>query len=259
MAILVLQHDAADKPGRVGQILRDNGFKLRILQLHEGDPVPADLDDVDGVVSLGGPMNVDEGDKYPWIPQEMALLKQAHEAELPVVGLCLGHQLIAAALGGEVGKMATPELGFAEVNLAFPGTMEIMLSGIPWKTQQFHAHGYEVTKLPPGATPLAGSKLCRTQAFKLGMRTYGFQYHFEWTKQDIIEFLDETEKSAAKGGFGAGMDIPAARASVDQHYALYRHLGDRLCTNLATYLFAIDKRYARPTIEPRPNFHAALS
>lgn len=260
MAILVLQHDPQDRPARLGQVLRDNGHKLRVIELFRGQPVPVDLDDVDGVVSLGGPMNVDEADAYAWMRPEMALLKAAHETELPVVGLCLGHQLIAAALGGEVAKMASAEIGWHEVTLAFPGTMEVMYAGMPWKTTQFHAHGYEVTKLPAGATPLAGSKACRTQAFKIGMKTYGFQYHFEWMQDDIEAFVQWAEKSSAGGGFGAGQDIAAIRAATPEKYVMFRHFGDRLCNNLASWLFPLDKRLGhKNTIEPAANFHAAKS
>lgn len=260
MALLVFEHHPADPPARLGQILRDHGHRLRIIQLHRGQPLPPDLDDVDGVISLGGPMNVDEPDQHPWMSREIELIREAHERDLPVVGLCLGAQLIATALGGEVAKMAEPEIGFAEVQLAFPGTMEVICAGVPWKTQQFHAHGYEVTKLPPGATPLAGSKQCRNQAFKVGLKTYAFQYHPEWAREQIDHFLDRTEQTAAKGGFGAGIDIPAVRAAVDERYPMFRHLGDRLCNNLAAWLFPLDKRRtSMATIEPVANFHPARS
>lgn len=261
MAILVFQHDPNDRPGRLGQVLRDNGHKLRVLELFNGARVPADLDDVDGVLSLGGAMDVDQKDQYPWMAPEMALLKAAHEAELPVVGLCLGCQLVAAALGGEVGRMAQPEIGWHEVTLAFPGTMEVMCYGLPWKTTQFHAHGCEVTKLPPGGTPLMGSKACKTQAYKVGMKTYAFQYHFEWLKEDIELFLAATEKTAAAGGFGSGVDLAAARAGMAEKYPMYRHLGDRLCNNLASWLFPLDKRLGhKVTIEESvANFKGAAA
>lgn len=260
MAILILQHDPKDPPARLGQVLRDNGHQLRIVELFAGESVPPDLDDVDGLITLGGPMNVDEEDQYPWMAKELELIRRAQEAELPIVGICLGCQLIAKAFGGEVAKMPEPEIGFAEVQLAFPGTMDVIYFGVPWKTQQFHAHGYEVTKLPPGATPLAGSKACRNQAFKIGMRTYAFQYHPEWQQREIQRFLGAAEESAARGGFGSGVDFAAVRASIDRHYPMFRHLGDRLCNNLASWLFAIDKRLGHhATIEPVANFHAAQS
>src|SRR5690606_9295573 len=115
-------------------------------------------------------------DQHPWMAGEMALLKAAYEAEIPIVGICLGCQLLAAALGGEVGPMdAGPEIGWHTVQLGFPGTIDPLHNGVPWKTTQFHAHGQEIKKLPAGAVPLAGSKACKMQAWKAGYRTCGFQ------------------------------------------------------------------------------------
>lgn len=260
MAILVFEHDPRDPAGRLGQALRDVGHSLRVIRLHDGDALPPDLDDVDGVVSLGGPQNVDEVDQHAWMAGEIDLIRQAHESQLPVAGICLGAQLIATALGGEVSKMEQPEIGWHDVQLAFPGTMEVMYAGVPWKSTQFHAHGYEVTKLPPGATPLAGSAMCRNQAFKVGFKTYGFQYHFEWDRKGIEAWLDGVKQRAGGGGFAKGVDLEAVRRQLDEHYEMYRHMGDRLCGNLTTYLFAIDKRLGHhATIEPVANFHAARS
>lgn len=260
MAILVLEHDPNDRVAQLGRTLRDQGHKLRIVNLHRGDPLPPDLDNVDGVISLGGPMNVGQQDRHPWMSGELDLLRTAHDAGVPIVGICLGAQLIAAALGGEVAAMDQPEIGWHEVRLAFPGTMEIVLTGVPWQTAQFHVHGYQVTKLPPGATPLAGSKVCKNQAFKVGFKTYAFQYHFEWTREDLDAVLTKVTASAARGGFGAGVDLDAVRGQVETHYAMYRHLGDRQCGNLAAFVFAIDKRLGHhATIEPVANFHAGRS
>ena len=256
MAIVLFEHYAYDKPARVGDILRDVGHQLRVIKLHEGEPVPVDLDDIDGIVSLGGPMNVTERNEHAWMEPEMALLKAAHDADVPIVGVCLGMQMLAEALGGEVGPMEKPEYGFEQVQLGFPGTIDPIYAGVPWKSWQFHSHRQEVKKLPDGATPLAGSKACRTQAFKVGLRTYGFQYHFEWTKPDLKAVLDRVEQAGRAGD----IDLGATRSQIDEHYDLYRHLSDRLISNLATLLFAIDKRLGhRATIEAVANFKPAKS
>lgn len=238
MAILVFQHSALNGVARVGAVLRDHGHRLRILKLHEGDALPPDLDDVDGILSLGGPMNVDEQDQHPWMAGELELIRQAHAAELPVVGICLGAQLIAHALGGEVAAMAQPELGWHNVRLAFPGTTDPVLAGIPWNSVQFHLHGQEVTKLPPGATPLSASQACKNQAFKVGLSTYAFQYHFEWSKAEINQVLEGKADWIASSGGSAD----TIRDQMERYYDAYRHLGDRLALNLATLLYPIDKR-----------------
>jgi GMP synthase-like glutamine amidotransferase len=147
-----------------------------------GAHVPDDLDGITGLVIMGGSMNVDEQDEHPWMKPEIDLIKKAYDLDIPIVGICLGAQFIAAALGGEVGKMEAPELGWHNVKLAFPGTTDAVLAGQAWDSIQFHMHGQEVKKLPPDSTPLAGSLACRNQAFRVGMTCYAFQYHFEWSR-----------------------------------------------------------------------------
>jgi GMP synthase-like glutamine amidotransferase len=236
MSLLVFQHQPTETPAEFGNILRDYGHKLRVIKLHEGQSVPTDLDDVDGVISLGGSMNVDEVALYGWIETEAAYLKLAHEAGKPIVGICLGAQLIAHALGGKVTPMATPEVGFQNVKLAFPGTTETLYQGIAWDTMQFHLHGQEVSAMPPGAVPLAGSKMCKTQAFKVGLRTYAFQYHFEWDSNRL--------KAASRDPLveKAGVKSEDILAQIELHYDSYRRLGNRLSETIAVTLFPIDKR-----------------
>jgi GMP synthase-like glutamine amidotransferase len=104
--------------------------------------VPTDLDNIHGVISLGGPMNVT--DNPAWLAAEVALIKKAHEAQLPVIGICLGHQIIAHALGGQVGPMDKPELGFHDVSLTVPAQTETLMGGIPWTCPQYCSHGQAV-------------------------------------------------------------------------------------------------------------------
>jgi GMP synthase (glutamine-hydrolysing) len=260
MSIVVFQHHPEEGPGRLGEILANQGHHLRYVRLDLGQALPADLDNVDGVISMGGPQNVDEGEKYPWIAKEIAYLKQAHDAGLPVVGICLGAQMIAVAHGGKVGPMMTPvppvkpgetppadapqpkpnpEVGWQNVKIVFPGTMETIYQGIPWDTMQFHLHGQEVTGLPPGVMSFCGSKSCRTQAFKIGFKTYAFQYHFEWNQAELTK--------RAKDPFvtQAGGNPEAIIADIPKYYDDYRRVGDRLCENIATLLMPVDKRANR--------------
>ncbi len=233
MSLLVFQHHPNENPAQLGTILNDHGHKLRTIKLYEGEPVPPDLDDVDGVLSMGGPQNVDEAAKYPWITDEMAYLKLAHEKGLPIVGVCLGAQLIAAALGGKVAAMAQPEVGWQNVKLAFPGQIDPIYQGITWDSMQFHLHGQEVTALPPGATPLSGSKQCKTQAFKVGLTTYAFQYHFEWTEADLAVAARDPLASAA------GVKPEALATQTREFYDDYRRRGDRLSEMMAMMLFPV--------------------
>jgi GMP synthase-like glutamine amidotransferase len=237
MAIIVLQHDDRNTAGRLGMTLRDHGFKLDTRKLHRGDPVPADLDDVDGVISLGGKPNVhDSRDEHPWIDAELDLLRAAHARALPVVGICLGHQMIAAALGGEVAKCDKPEAGFVKVWLTPAAHTDEVFAGIAWDSPQFQTHGCEVVKAPPGAVVLASSAKCKIQAFKAGMRTYGFQYHFELDRDDIAKFVREGKQSF----YDAGLTFDDVSKQADRDYPMFARLGDRLCVNLAAYIFTLE-------------------
>lgn len=255
MALVVFQHAAFETAARLGETLRDFGHRLRVIELYKGQALPVDLDDVDGIVSLGGPMNVDQGAQYEWMAGEMELIAQAHSVDIPIVGICLGAQLIAKALGGEVGAMEQPEAGWHPVKEAFPGQIDPMLAGLPWSSWQFHLHGQEVKKLPDDATGLSGSQACRTQAFKVGLTTFGFQYHFEWTREVMEMVIGRHQEMMGK----AGVTADAIAQETEQHYPMYRHLGDRLCENLAGLLFPIDRRPVSRPGEPVKNYEPAAS
>ena len=247
MAILIIEHNDLDSSQRLGETLRDHGYKLVVVQAHCGQSLPVDLDDIDGVVSLGGPQNTDEVDEHPWMAREIEIIKEAHDRKLSVVGVCLGAQLIAVALGGEVARMDKPEMGMANCEQSFFGTTDPMLTGIPWNVMQMHAHGCEVTAAPPGGTPmpLASSEGCKIQAFRVGLTTYGFQYHFEWTRKRCMDVVDNNPQWVE-----AMQTTPdAIKQGIDEHYDFYRHLGDRQCKLIADRLFPLDKRLPPTGVE----------
>ncbi len=236
MALVVFQHSPTEPALKLGEVLQAHGHKLRTIKLFAGDPVPVDLDDVDGIVSMGGSPNVDQAAQYPWITAELAYLKKAHEAGKAIVGVCLGAQLIAAALGGKVEAMKAPEVGWKKIKQTFQGNTDVVLAGIPWESTQFHLHGQEVAALPPDSTPLAGSPQCRQQAFRVGSTTYAFQYHFECGQPDIASFA--TDDLVKKAGESSQQIVNMA----GDYFPAYRRLGDRLCQNIAMLLFPIDRK-----------------
>ena len=230
MPIYVLQHHDANRPGRLGMTLRDHGFDQEVLRLDRGDSLPSDFDDVDGVISLGGPQQVDE--KHAWIAPELDFLREAHERALPVIGVCLGCQMIAKALGGEVGASEQPEMGFDTVTINARSHTDTMLSGIAWNAPQFHHHSYEVKEAPAGARVLSSSRRCKVQAFALGMRTYAFQYHFEADRS----IIDDLTKDAKTQLHASGLTTEEFAQQLERDYPVFARLADRLCVNIATYL-----------------------
>ncbi|MFO0861195.1 MAG: type 1 glutamine amidotransferase [Phycisphaerales bacterium] len=252
MAIIIFQHGNLVGPGRLGLTLRDHGFKLSIRRLDlpvthpanilaledfgDGQLIPGDFDNVQGVISLGGAQNV--GEDHPWMAPQLAFLKQAHERQLPLIGLCLGAQMIAHALGGQVGPMDKPEIGMKTVTLNGAGQTEPILAGIAWDSPQYQTHGYEIKQLPPGATLLASSRECKVQAFKVGVRTYGFQYHPEFDRAMIDALMPHEKDFCAR----AGTTESDVRAGVDRHYADFARYADRLSVNIASFLFPLERK-----------------
>lgn len=210
----------------------------------EARGIPTDFDDVEGLIVLGGPMNVtDDPASVPWMAREIEFIAEAHRRNLPLVGVCLGAQLIATALGGEVGPMTNPagqptaEWGMAPVHQTPPANTDIILAGIPWSMQQFHAHGQEIKKLPPGATALQFSDKCKVQSFRIGLRTYAFQYHFECDLPTIESFLNSGDPQIALASTDPARAIDDARVVYEE----FARLSDRLCVNLASFLFPVGR------------------
>lgn len=189
------------------------------------------MDDHGGIVCLGGPFAADA--ELGWMDHEMSLIREAHERQLPVIGICLGHQLIARALGGEVARLETPEWGFGNLSLTFPGQTETILAGMPWDHPQFHTHEWEVTKAPAGATVLAASTKSRIQAFRVGVRTFGFQFHFEYDKPTIRGLVESEAAFMQKAGV-TGEELEAQLA---ESYGKFVRHSERLCVNLTTLAF----------------------
>ncbi len=228
MAILIVQHSDTCRSGRLGVTLRDHAFALDVVRPDRGEVLPDNLDEIDGIVSLGGPQSANND--LPWIDQECALLHAAHDAKLPVVGICLGAQLLAKALGGEVGRAQVPETGFFEMNIVGPGQTDPVFAGVTWQSQQFGFHADEVTALPDGAQVLATSRDCAAQVFKIGMRTYGIQYHLEADRPMIDDIVADGCPPAPTP------DSATIDAQAEAHYAEFARLADRVCVNIVTCL-----------------------
>lgn len=179
----ILQHVPFEGPGSIRDWLANRGARVATVHVYAGEPLPgpgaSDL-----VVLMGGPMSVNDEADHPWLVAEKAFVRDAVDAGVPVLGICLGAQLIAAALGARVYRNAEREIGWFEVRglPAPPGCF-----AFPAVAEAFHWHG-ETFDLPPGAIHLAESAACRNQAFQVLPKVLGFQFHLE-TTQDSAALL----------------------------------------------------------------------
>jgi len=239
MAILVFEHSDSTGTERLGETLRDFGQRLRVIQLQHGDDVPTDLDDVDGIISCGGPQSAYD-DSIDWLEPQMSLMRQAHAIEMPVLGLCLGSQILARALGGKVEKMPTGiEFGWHDVKLSPVGREDPLFAGIAWTSMQFHHHRDYASQLPPGAKPLASSTKCKNQAWVLGLRSYGIQFHPELTVKTIERWMSEEPEALQE----ASTTVDEVRTQTRQHFAAFERLTQRVFEQIALFLMPVDRRY----------------
>ena len=211
--VAIFRHSSTEGPGYFATFLDSRRIPWTIVKVDAGAAVPADPGDFSGMVFMGGPMSVN--DELPWIPRVLALVNKAVDADIPVLGHCLGGQLISKALGGRVTRNPVKEIGWGPVSIEdHPVAREWF--GPTREFSGFHWHG-ETFSLPPGATRLAASPHCANQAFALG-KNLGMQCHVEMTPELIGAWCADWEKER----------VPAASPSVQTPEQMHEKLGERV-------------------------------
>ena len=217
MKFLVFQHLDVEHPGIFRDFWRERGIAYDAVELDEGEAIPDDFSSYDALVVMGGPMNVWDVEELPWLRDEIAAIRRwLDETGRPFLGVCLGHQLLAAAIDGKVGPGGQPEVGLTDVELTADGRADPLFAGFPSPMLTFQWHGAEVRSLPEGCAILAKNDVCGVQAFRYGDNAYGLQFHVEITETTFedwqaIPAYDEALKEAL-GADGAA----AEKARVDQ-------------------------------------------
>ncbi len=186
--IIVFQHVPYEPLGTLDPLLKEAGFRIRYVNFGRDPGSRPSLDGYEALIILGGPMNSDQIETYPNLIAEVEIIREAVDRGISVLGICLGAQLLAKALGGSVVKNKTREIGWNDVELTAAGASDPVLSTFQNRQRvfQWHEDGIE---LPPGTHHLAASKHSRVQAFRHGEQTYGFQFHLEVTESLIDRWL----------------------------------------------------------------------
>ena len=204
MRFLVFQHIACEHPGIFRDLMREANIRWDAVELDEGESIPA-FEDYDALLVMGGPMDVWQVRENPWLEPEMAAIRQWVEAGRPYLGFCLGHQLLAAAMGGEVGPAETPEIGVMPVHLTDEGRSHWFFQGCPDQIMSLQWHSAEVTRTPPGAVVLADSPACEVNAMAVGAKAVSVQFHIELTDTTVAEWGQVPEYARAlEKSLGAG-------------------------------------------------------
>lgn len=201
-SVWVMQHTPCETLGSFEVVLRGNGVGYQYIETHEGNPVPAGMGDKAGLIVMGGPMGVYEYSTFPFLRDEMHLIESALKLDIPVLGVCLGSQLLAAALGAEVKKGERKELGWHAVTLSDTAAHDPIFNGISTEFWPFHWHG-DVFSLPQKAVGLASSRQTSHQAFRYGKNAYGILFHLEVTQGQVTQMLSDFADELCQAGGSA--------------------------------------------------------
>jgi len=186
--LLVFQHVPHEILGTLDPMLRNAGFRMRYVNFGRPNHTIPKLRNYDGLVVLGGPMNVDESDEYPYLVPETEAIREFIDMDVPILGICLGSQLIAKALGARIYKNSEKEIGWYDVCITEEGRKDRLLGTFGPVEKVFQWHG-DTFEIPSGAFHLAASSACTNQAFRYGDKVYGFQFHLEVSAPMIERWL----------------------------------------------------------------------
>ncbi|MDZ7262692.1 MAG: type 1 glutamine amidotransferase [candidate division KSB1 bacterium] len=225
---LILQHVSPEGPGLIRQWLEENSQQFVICHLWQ-EPIIQDSKDIRGLIIMGGPMSANDEQQYPFLRSELQLIETCLRQDLPILGICLGSQLLAKALGAQVYRGPKPEIGWYPIYFSQEAQTDDLFKGEPGQCWVFHWHG-ETFDLPKGAKLLASSAAYPHQAFKYENHAYGLQFHLEMTEEMINEWVKINKEEL----FSPGQSAPTKILRDTQHYLremqeFGRHVVNRFC------------------------------
>lgn len=239
--VIVVRHDIHEALGNLEVALGASGLRLEVVDAFAGDWSAIDRAGFQprqwsGLVVMGGPMNADETDRYPFLAAEVGWLRAALAAELPTLGICLGAQLLARSLGARVYQNPLKEIGWYEIEILPAAVGDPLFAGRGPRETVFHWHG-DTFELPAHAVPLARGQLCLQQAFRLGRCGYGVQFHPEMTAEMVEKWLTAPSMCAELAA-APHVDAAEIRQRAAEALAAMRPFAQRLFAGFAELCLA---------------------
>lgn len=220
---IVYQRDAG--PGVFADEFEARGVELDTWLRAEEDSPPRDLHDYEAVLTFGGAMHVDQEDRHPWLRQQKNLIGELLESATPLIGVCLGSQMLAEAAGAPPRRSGEPEIGWKELELTPEGAADPIFGGLPARFSAFEWHSYEAP-LPPGAVALARSPVC-LQAYRVADRAWGIQFHPEVSSEDAMAWIRDYRND--EDAVRTGVDPVVLGEETRSAIAGWNDLGRTLC------------------------------
>jgi len=241
--LLVLQHVAHELLGTLNPLLKRAGFRIRYVNFARHPDAQPSLDGYDGLVILGGPMSVNDAGRLPHLTTELKLIEDAMRRDMPVLGICLGAQLIAKTLGALVYCNPEKEIGWYDVSPTDEAGSDPLLGELQKTEKIFQWHG-ETFDIPKSTRHLAFSSICANQAFRYGAKVYGFQFHMEVDEPMIHRWLEVEDNRIEVSNLHGSDHIEFIYRETPRHITRLREMSDRVFGAFID-LFGIEKKYRR--------------
>jgi GMP synthase (glutamine-hydrolysing) len=220
MRVLSVIHGAKARAGIFGGVVKSAGHVLEEWSLGWGTAPPRPIDDYGAVLVFGGAMHADQDELHPWLREENLFIQRLLDRRVPMLGVCLGAQLLAKAAHAPVFRASEPEIGWVEVERSPEAADDPVFGKLPERFHAFQWH-YYTYELPAGAEELARSRVC-TQAFRLGNAAWGIQFHAEVDLETVRVWMDE-------GGADAPIDPAAVTKETEQRIEEWNRIGSTIC------------------------------
>ena len=244
--LLVFQHVAVEPLGTLDALIRARGHRIRFHNFERDPAAQPDVDRYRGLIVLGGPMNVEDQHRRPHLKTELLAIERALEQGKPVLGICLGAQLLAHVLGAPVRRHRQAEIGWYDMHVSADGRSDPVLGAAGARLPVFQWHSYSF-ELPRGATHLARTETCEQQAFRFGRNAYGFQVHLEADADVIERWLGLPSFRAELAAAGIPADKEAIRAETAELAATTRRSADAVFNNFLDLIGRPSRRRPLPS------------